>query len=237
MYRVVICDDEKAILPSLQKQIADAFAKCRIEADYMLLDDSRVLRDKLQEECMDILFVDIDMPCYSGMDIASYINAQDLNIILIFVTSHEMLVYKSFAYKPFAFVRKTHLSEDIGELSDRLPDELRGRRQELLLKRGGQMSRLRIRDIVYLESDGNYVRIVTQQGEIRHRETLSVMEKELSAQGFFRCHKGYLINPEYVMRYQPGMLQMRCGASGSVEVPIGRSYEKETKRKLIRSMI
>lgn len=106
MYRVVICDDEKTILPRLQKQIADAFAKCRIEADYMLLDDSLVLRDKLQEDCMDILFVDIDMPCYSGMDIASYINAQNLNIILIFVTSQEMLVYKSFAYKPFAFVRK-----------------------------------------------------------------------------------------------------------------------------------
>lgn len=236
MYRIVICDDEPQILSGLEKMISYEFGTAGISADYVTVSDSRRLMEQLMEESIDILFLDIDMPYYSGMDIAGFLNENDRNTILIFVTSHDALVYRTFAYKPFAFLRKTHLSEDLKEVSGRIAGELDRRRQKLLLCKGSEVHKLKINDIVYIESDGNYVEIVTQTGRIRYRETMTEMEEELSAKGFLRCHKGYLVNPEYIVRFKSGGLEMGCGGERIVEIPVSRSYEKEVRRKIVESV-
>jgi DNA-binding LytR/AlgR family response regulator len=88
-----------------------------INYNMQAVSDSRELIEKLKEGIVDVLFLDIDMPYYSGMDIASYINEHMLSTIVVFVTSHDALVYKTFAYRPFGFLRKTHIAEEIDEFS------------------------------------------------------------------------------------------------------------------------
>ena len=84
-----------------------------------------------------------------------------LDIILVFVTSHDALVYRTFAYKPFAFLRKTCLDEDLAEFSQRIGKELEQKKSELILTKGTELCKVRIKDIVYMESEGNYINIVT----------------------------------------------------------------------------
>ena len=72
------------------------------------------------------------MPYFNGMDIAGYINEKALHTILVFVTSHDALVYQTFAYRPFGFIRKTHIEEEIDELTERIKKELTDRKQELM---------------------------------------------------------------------------------------------------------
>lgn len=236
MYRIVICDDEPRILSDLEKMISSQFQTVGVSAEYTAVSDSRRLMEQLQAESIDILFLDIDMPYYSGMDIAGFLNENDSNTILIFVTSHDALVYRTFAYKPFAFLRKTHLSEDLKEAAGRIAGELDRRRRELLLTKGSEVCKLKIKDIVYIESDGNYVEVVTRTDRIRYRGTMTEMENELSAKGFLRCHKGYLVNPEHLVRFKSNGLEMRCGGEQTVEIPVSRSYEKEVRRKIVESV-
>ena len=148
MYHIVICDDEKEILKNISEKVEDSFEQKEISAEYFRIDDSRKLMEFLQSENVDVLFLDIDMPYFNGMDIAGYINEKALHTILVFVTSHDALVYQTFAYRPFGFIRKTHIEEEIDELTERIKKELTDRKQELILSKGQEIIRILIKDII-----------------------------------------------------------------------------------------
>lgn len=235
MYRVAICDDESKILKDIHTRIASCFCAQEIPAEYFCTDDSKTMMEHLQKETVDVLFLDIDMPHFSGMDIAAYLNENKLNTILVFVTSQDALVYKTFAYRPFGFIRKTHMDEELEELAVRIKNELNERKQDLVISKGQELTRIFIHDILYIESEGNYLNFYTKKDTIKIRETMTNMEKELCPKGFIRCHKGYLINAEYIEKLKSAEIDLHC-EDIIKSVPVGRNYEKEVKRKILESI-
>lgn len=236
MYKIVICDDEKEIAKEIEKKLSCCFEQQELLAEYICLNDARQLMDLLEKEFVDVLFLDIDMPYFTGMDIASYINERGLGTILVFVTSHDALVYQTFAYRPFGFVRKTYMNEEFPELTERISKELGSKKQELVITKGQELFRIPIKDILYVESEGNYLNIVKKDEVIKYRETMTNLEKELIDKGFIRCHKGYLIQGEYIVRLKSTEVELCCGGEESRWIPVGRSYEKEVKRKILESI-
>lgn len=235
MIRVIICDDELNILSQIAEIVESKLADKQIVCDLQSISDARILLEELKANPIDILFLDIDMPYYSGMDIASYISENNLPIVLIFVTSHDELVYKTFAYKPFGFLRKSHIAEEIDELVDRLSKELEFRKQELVITKAGEIVKVPLCDISYIESEGNYLNIRVGEEIIRHRETMSNMENELKGKDFIRCHKGYLVNVNCIEKMKMSELVVKCGNEDAI-LPVGRSYEKDVKKKIMESI-
>lgn len=235
MLKVVVCDDEENILKDIADIVENKLTERQIACDVNAINDARILLQKLKENPIEVLFLDIDMPYYSGMDIASYISDNNLSTILIFVTSHDELVFKTFAYKPFGFIRKTHLEEEIDELVDRLSKELEVRKQELVITKAGEIVKIPLCDISYIEADGNYLNIRTSEEIIRHRDTMSNMENELKGKDFIRCHKGYLVNVNHIEKMRMSELIVKCGKE-EVIIPVGRSYEKDVKKKIMESI-
>lgn len=231
MYHIAICDDEKKILEDIQTKIKYALEQQEIQAEYLGFSDSRDLMEQFENTKIDVLFLDIDMPYLNGMDIAAYINEQDLKTIIIFVTSQDALVYQTFAYRPFGFIRKTHMDEELGELAVRIKKELADRKEELTITKGTEIIRIRIKEIVYIEAEGNYLNFYLQNDKIKIRETMANMEKELMHKGFIRCHKGYLVNVEYVEKIRSAEIEIQRGLE-RVLLPIGRSYEKDVRKRI-----
>ena len=235
MINIVVCDDDKEILNSVIGIVELKAKEKDINYNMQAVSDSRELIEKLKEGIVDVLFLDIDMPYYSGMDIASYINEHMLSTIVVFVTSHDALVYKTFAYRPFGFLRKTHISEEIDELMDRLACEITFRKQELIISRSGEYVKIHIKDIDYIESEGNYLNIHTGNECIKNRDTMTNIENELKNKGFIRCHKGYLVNLSRIEKIKPAELQVKSGKE-LIIIPVGRSYEKDVKKKIFESI-
>ena len=235
MINVVVCDDEENILKEIADIVENKLVNKRVVCNVVAINDARILLEKLKENPIDVLFLDIDMPYYSGMDIASFINENMLPTVLVFVTSHDELVYKTFAYKPFGFLRKSHIEEEIDELVDRLSKELEFRKQELVITKAGEIVKLPLCDINYIESEGNYLNIRVGEEIIRHRETMSNMENELKAKDFIRCHKGYLVNVNCIEKMKMSELVVKCGNEEAI-LPVGRSYEKDVKKKIMESI-
>jgi len=233
MYCIAICDDEKQILNQIHTKVKACFEKEDVPAEYLCFDDARALMELLEKQYVDILFLDIDMPYFSGMDIAGFLLEKKIKTIIVFVTSHDALVYQSFAYKPFGFIRKTYMDEELPELAERIRCELNDRKQEITVTRRAELVRILIRDIVYIEAEGNYLEIYTETDSINIRETMTHMEDELKYKGFLRCHKGYLVNSEFVIKINSAELVVRYGATEKV-IPIGRSYEKELRKNLLQ---
>lgn len=231
-YQIVICDDEPKILDNLSQRIKDAFIQLKLEVEYCCTTDSTQVMEYLQTNDVDVIFLDIDMPVFSGMDIAAYLNEKHPQAILVFVTSHDALVYQSFAYRPFGFIRKTHLDEELRDVMNRIGKELQNRKRDIVINKGQELVRILIQDILYLESEGNYLNIYTKNEVFRIRETMINMEKELLEKGFLRCHKGYLINAEHIEKFKTTEVDLRSGNVFQT-IPVGRSYEKEVRSRIM----
>ncbi len=232
MYHIVVCDDEKEMLDHILKKVRNCFDENDISARYTGIDDPRELMECLQRETIDVLFLDIDMPYHNGMEIAESIKERGLPTILIFITSHDALVYQTFAYRPFGFIRKTHMDQEMDEVGKRVQKELLANKQEVVIRKGQELTRVLIKDIIYVEAEKNYLVLRRRDDTIRVRETMTNMEKELQGKGFIRCHKGYLIHVEYIEKMSNNEILLRAGEE-RVALPVGRSYEKEVRKKIL----
>lgn len=232
MYQIAICDDEKKIVEDITFKIKTEFNKRTIKVGIIGFDDSRNLMGYLEKGHIDVIFLDIDMPYFSGMDIAGFINQNRLNTIIIFVTSHDALVYQTFDYRPFGFMRKGYLDTELSPLVDRVIKELDDRKEELVINKGQEIIRIPFNEILYVEGDKNYLNIKTKTDEFRTRDTMTSIENELKGKGFIRCHKGYLVNGEHIGKLRSGEIEIDINGDTLI-VPVGRSYEKDVKRSLL----
>ena len=230
MYKIIVCDDETKILNKLISSIDREFKNANFPISVAGFDKSEALINAFDTEEIDVLFLDIDMPFFNGLDIAKFITERKLNILIIFVTSHDALVYETFTYRPFGFIRKSHFDTEISQVVTRIKDELLSRNEKLVLKNNNGIFTYNQNDILYIESEANYVNIYTKDGVEKYRETLTNLETKLLSDIFIRCHKGYLVNSNHISR----MSQNELLLSNASTIPIGRSYEKYVKQKLIR---
>ena len=167
--------------------------------------------------------------CFIAQNIeAEYFCTNDSEKMLAHIKNETV----DFAYRPFGFVRKTHLDAELEELVGRIKQELKEKRQELTITKGQELIRIYRQDIVYIEAEGNYLNICTKREMIKVRDTMGNMENELKESGFVRCHKGYLVNVQLIEKMKGAQIELR-GETENYSVPIGRSYEKDVKKKIL----
>lgn len=227
---VVICDDEVQILKKMESFVRQIFEKSGYCVEVLPVSNPVKLVKMLDEVSMDILLLDIDMPYVNGMEIAKLITEKELPILFLFVTSKEALVYDSFQYHPFSFIRKSTYEKDLEETLLRAVKHIMSQ-AFLTIQKGNELHKLLLSDILYMEADGNYVQIVTNKESIRQRATLGNMEKQLKDKGFVRIHKGFLVNQEAVYRLTMDTVVLK----NEEELPIGRNAREETREQLMRS--
>lgn len=232
MMKVAFCDDEAKILEDLSVKIKKEFEKFNCEIDLYTTENSIKLLEYLKSCPVDILFLDIDMPTISGMDIAEALLNSEIKTLLVFVTGQDALVYKSFKYHPFGFIRKTYFDEEIMGVVRGLIEQIQKSSDTFLFKTNDGFNRIKLKDILYFESESNYLNLHTTDNVYKFRSTLSAIEKELAAKGFIRTHKGFLVNQEHIfsVKYENIVL------SNYVTLPIGRTNRDVIKARIMRYM-
>lgn len=232
MIKVAFCDDEAKILEDLSQRVINEFKSNKCEIDLYTTVNSMELLEHLKASTIDILFLDIDMPRLSGMDIAETLLNSEINTLLVFVTGQDALVYKSFKYHPFGFIRKTYFDEEISSVVKGLIEELRKNADTFSFKANDSVNRVKIKDILYFESESNYLNLHTKDFVYKFRSTLSAMENELSVKGFIRTHKGFLVNQEHIFSVKTDTVVL----DNNDILPIGRTNRDTIKARIMRYM-
>lgn len=99
---------------------------------------------------------------------------------------------------------------------------------ELLLNGGGAYQRIRISDILFLQSEHVYVRIYLKNGaQILERTSLGNLLAKLPARKFMRVHRSFVINLRHVARWTSGSLFI-----ADFDIPLSRTYKKEVLKRL-----
>lgn len=232
MYNIAICDDEIKTLENIATKIKSEFSSLKLEGNYFICNYPEQVVDLLEKEKIDVLFLDIDMPKISGMDIGQYILNKDIDILLIFVTSHDALVYESFKYHPFGFIRKSHIEDEISQVVSSISKKLEDKKDSLFIKVNNEVVKINLNEILYFEGESNYVNLYTKTGNYKFRETLGNLEKKLVNKGFLRVHKGYLISEKEVFLIKAKEVKL----FDETLIPIGRSYSETVKKELMKYM-
>lgn len=225
---IYICDDEEKILQDIMEVVNECCQGCVIHS----FTKATSLITEIQKEDADILLLDIDMPDMNGLDVARKISELKKRPILIFVTSHDELVYESFKYHPFGFVRKRFFKEELPKMIHDCIEELERENKNFCFRADGKDIRLLMSDIIYMESEANYIKIYTKDSEYRFRSTMTAMENSLKPYGFIRIHKGFLVNQDKILMIGPDEIKLMDGKT----LPVGKTYFDSAKKELMRYM-
>lgn len=230
--RILICDDEPAIVRQISEIIADAYP----DIEFIGVHSSAELSEKLAPEDanrkFDLAFLDIAVRDESGVDIAEFVGALCPGVKIVFVSGNQDLVSKAFVavddcgyiYKP---VDPKLLLGYIER--ERAGAHKRQNREYFEYTRRGSSRKIGSDSILFIVSERNYLEIHTVDGDsVTVPGKLDEAEQQLKS-GFVRCHKSYLVNLKYIAKYTATQFVMMNGEI----IPISRSKKKEAADRYV----
>lgn len=232
MLRAAICDDDAVMLESLRERISGGFEALGAEASVYGFPSGAELVSAHGAEPFGAVFLDIDMPEASGFDVAEGLSGSTL---IIFVTTHDELVYSSIRFQPFRFIRKTCLDLELPETLSAVHKELTKRElgRRFTFKTGAGETFADLGAVQYIEIYGHRIKVHFDKGEpLECLGSLSELEKQLAAHDFVRTHKSYLVNCKFIFSIDRGRVVLDDGT----ELPLSR-YKAETVREKFKESL
>ena len=185
--------------------------------------------DFLRKEKVDLLFLDIKMPDISGIDFLRSIPNPPM---VIFTTAYSEHAVQSFELDAIDYLLKPFsLSRFLKACNKALEQyQLRNNRNDVssssvFIKSGYEQLRVELNDILYAESNGNYIDFVLTDKKITSRLTMSEAETLLPASLFVRIHRSYIVAKKYITK-----IDKNCVWIEKTELPVGANYINELSR-------
>lgn len=206
--RIAICDDEKEICGRLRQMVLRQRTDCQV----FLFDSGRqLLQSRLR---FSIVLMDIQMEDMSGIETARELRMKDENTVLIFVTALKEYVFEAFDVSAFHYLLKPVPEEKFCMVFENACREAERREREaeeqVFFRTRNRSYTLFKRDILYVESRGRKVDIHTAGECVTVYATMNGLQEQLGS-GFYRCHRGFLVNLAHVTEYEPDRILLGSG--------------------------
>lgn len=228
MIRIAVCDDDRNITNRMKEAIQVSLDKdkdCEYTIDTMADGATFMRENELQR--YDIVFLDIEMPDMSGLEIIKRLHEKNKTQLVILVSDHEQLVYESIQYMPFRFIRKSYLQTELEEALEKAQEEIRERSQKCFFEINGKSQYVSLRDVIYFEAASHYAMI--HFCEAREPEKIRITMEELFRKvqkyDFVRVHTSFVTNMRYIQAINGSDLAL---ADGSI-IHMSRRYKEQAK--------
>ena len=224
MLRIAICDDKKEFLTEANLLISEWKKDCD-SVVIELFGDGDSLVDAHFEDPFDIILLDIVMPVTNGIDTASQIRKSDKSVKIVFLTSSPEFAIESYSVHANGYILKPINKDSLYNVLDELYSDIADQTKYILVKEGAAVHRIELRSIEYIEAQGKHVSFVMSDGgKIQSSEPFYLYDDKLTAHdGFFKCHRSYIINLFRISKYTPKEITMRSGC----RIPISRNAHKD----------
>lgn len=231
--KCIVVDDEplarEVIISHIQKiEGLELVAEC---------DNALKAFDILKKETVDLIFLDIQMPKLTGIEFIKVLNP---NAQIIFTTAYREYALESYELnvadyllKPVSFQRFLKAVNKVlnGQHDEAQPEELKdGLRSDaphIFLKADRKMVKVYLKDILYIESLKDYVRIKLQGKEVISLQKISFLEEKLPEDCFIRVHRSFIVPVKRIDAFSNNVIEVN-----GVEIPIGRNYKEKVLEQL-----
>lgn len=226
--RIAIVDDDK----EWRQQAYTMAKKCFAETDVVI--ECFASGDEFLEKNKgyDILLLDIEMPGKDGFETAHAYRVSYPDVILILLTTHLELSRKGYEVNAFRYVDKLCIQEELKSAFD-LTKKMLGRNKiiEINLVNIGRFP-LCLKDIVYIETSGRKCIVYTYDNSYECSDSVKSLDVFLSEDGFYRCHKSYIVNLDAIKRIEQnayGAIYAHMAGGHKVMVAVRRYPELKKK--------
>ena len=240
--RVLAVDDE----PPALDELTYLLERHTDVAEVITASDANSALRVINERGVDAVFLDINMPGLSGLELAAVLANFSRPPALVFVTAHEDKAIDAFEVGAVDYLLKPIREERLDAAIRRIRA---GRSAEapaenhsddvIPVELGGVTQLVRCDTIGWVEADGDYARLHTSSGSHLVRIPLSTLEERWRSRGFQRVHRSYLVALGMVtgLRTSNATTMVRLSANGAsppVELPVSRRQARELRDRLIR---
>ncbi len=188
----------------------------------------------LQQEKIDVLFLDINMPQMTGFDFIENLSHKPLVII---TTAYREYAVKSFELnvldylvKPIPFNRFLKTINKVYQylyLNNSSGDNTLNQEPHIFLKVNKKLVKVLFNDILFIESLKDYIKVVTNLGDYVVHKSLTAISEELPQSNFIRIHRSFTISINKINALEGNTIEI-----GDRRIPIGRNYLKQTKERI-----
>jgi two-component system, LytTR family, response regulator len=176
----------------------------------------------LQNESVDLLFLDIKMPDISGLEFVTSLQKKPMVIFTTAYTEHAVTSFEldaiDYLLKPFSLPRFIKACNKAHELL-----QLRGTttpaKDYVFLKTGYEQVKVFYEEILYMEAAGNYVTFVLADKKLLSRMTINELSEQLPTDKFIRVHRSYIVAKDRIDKIERHQVTIKGN-----EVPVGASY-------------
>ena len=222
-YKCVIIEDEP-LAAELTKSYIEKVSYLELVAVYA---DAIKAFPAIVDRLPDIIFIDIEMPGMSGLELLRSLPRMPYVIIISAYKEHAIegfnLDVTDFVLKPMSFER---FMKAIGKLSRQMSNK---EEKEISIPAAGdpylffrvnkENIKLYLKDILWIESFRDYIKVITAEKEFMTYERISVIEQKLPENLFTRIHRSFIISVSKIESYTADMIEVN-----GVSIPIGRGY-------------
>lgn len=198
MIHIAICDDEKAFVSGLSRMLEQYSAETGQEIKISAYYDGMELLEKY-DPSIDLIFLDIQMKLVDGLHAAGRVRQMDETVEIIFLTTMAQYALEGYQYRAANYILKPL---KYPRLKSELDLFIRKHRREnspayFIVNDTGKY-KIRLSSLRYVETYRRNLLCHTEQEDIVCYKSMKELERELSGQGFARCHSSYLVNLAYV---------------------------------------
>jgi DNA-binding LytR/AlgR family response regulator len=239
MVKILLIEDEGIIAADMENMLSEmGYEVLETAMDY----DEAI--ERLNENTPDLILIDINLGGKKdGIDLAAEIN-EKYSIPFIFTTSYSdgPTVQRANAVNPINYLVKPFKKEQLFTAIEMALLKIAGEKKQdedkveteglvikdaLFIKEKYRYTKLSINDILWLKSEGNYVEIHLAEKKELIRMSLSHILEKINRSNFFRTHKSYAVNLDYMTKFEPTVITIL-----ESEIPITKSFAEALVKRI-----
>ncbi len=224
MLRIAICDDD----PDFSFQMRSLLERWNNQKYVFSIEefeDGDSLIKAHKETPFDIIFLDIIMPLFNGIEAAREIRAHDQSSKIIFLTSSPEFAVDSYTVKATNYLLKPIEPEKLFLCLKEVVENITQSARSIIIKSNHATHRIELRNIEYIEAQNKHVLFTLTDGNtVASIDPLyTYTDSFLLADGFFKCHRSYIVNIHQIDSYTSKEIKMHSG----FRIPISRTCQHE----------
>lgn len=231
--RCIIVDDEP-VARKILREFTDQVPFLELAGEFENVAKTRAF---LHGEQVDIMFLDIEMPKMSGLDYLKRSTVDPLVILTTAFPEYALEGYEldiiDYLLKPIAFNRFLKAVQKAREYNDlRLGTPVAALPSYLFVRSEKRIEKIELKDILYIESFGNYVNIHTETKKIVAYLTLKGLESQLPANEFIKIHQSFLVSFSRISAIEGNQVIIH-----NKSLPISRNYRDGVMQMVEQRML
>jgi len=189
----------------------------------------------LEQEKVDVIFLDINMPQISGFTFIENLTHKPLIVLTTAYREYAVKSYElnilDYLVKPIPFNRFLKTINKVYQqlyIGANVNETLIQHEPHIFLKVNKKLVKVNLNDILFIESLKDYIKVITKLGDYVVHKSLTAITEELPQSNFIRVHRSYTISINKIEAIEGNIIEI-----ASRKIPIGRNYQKQTKERIL----